>query len=91
MIWSDKERRPFVRELEAQGFVRDGNSRDPLMLVKTVGEREVTVQLWKDGKHRASHMLGGRGSTRPTEFWSVEGMKAAVERELIRTDHPPRI
>jgi hypothetical protein len=57
----------------------------------TVGDRQIDLQLWNDGNHRVSHFLRGRMSTVPTDFKTVEEMKAAIQRELTRTDHsaPP--
>jgi hypothetical protein len=77
----------FTRALKREGFRKDFHTRDPLVYNKVVGARSVDVQLWKDGKHRTSHMLDGRGSTYPTEFNSVAGMLRAIQHELTRSDH----
>lgn len=85
---------PFCRELKRLGFQRDPkwrHLRNPLLYVKVVGPRELDVQLWRDGRHRASHSLNGRMSTYPTEFAKVAQVRAAVYRELTRLDHTPRI
>lgn len=87
-------RGPFARMLRSLGFERRTSSREPIFFELDAGYRRVTVQLWKDGRHRASHMLLnpldprlGRGSTFPTEFTTVDGLLAAIVRELSRADH----
>ena len=87
----DTTRLPFTRELKRLGFTRDGTEKDPLFYVKVVDSRRVEVQLWRDGLFRVSHMLNGRGTTPPTAFDSVDSMKVAIEHELSRTDHKPRV
>src|SRR5260221_2844890 len=83
-------RLPFRRELKKRGFTRDGGMRDPLIYKKTVGDRKLDLQLWKDGHHRVSHWLGRRQSTNPTVFKTVLEMEEAIAIELARTDHPPK-
>lgn len=95
----DRSRLKFARALIACGFVRDGRDVDPLIYKLTVGDRELDLQLWKDGRHRVSHMvrrvmpasglLGGCMSTYPSEFRTVAQMHRAILIELSRTDHAP--
>lgn len=86
--------RPFAKVLRSAGFVKDFDSVEGggrvVQFVNTIGERRVEVQLWYDGRHRASHMLNGRGSTYPTPFKTPEEMMNAIRRELTRDDHKPR-
>lgn len=49
--------------------------------------RHVEVQLSSDGKHRATHFLGGSMSTPPTYFNNVDGLIGAINNELKRKDH----
>lgn len=88
--------RPLMTELRSQGFKRLWNDRGSkhteavTCYVKLVTDRRVEVQLWgAGGPHRASHFLNGRMSTTPTDFQSVDEMKAAIDHELTRVDHPP--
>lgn len=90
-------RRHFARILRGLGFVRLDNDRDPLIYQRAYGvfpeQRLVDVQLWRDGKHRVSHMVFtkpgyGRGSTPPTDFSdNIIDMYEAILNELGRTDH----
>lgn len=99
MIGLDRERPFIIRALRKHGFIRDGGPKqDPLIFKKRIGEREVEVQLWGDGYHRASHMVfrplpngveGGRMSTPPTDFGTVVTLFHAIGIELTREDHPP--
>jgi hypothetical protein len=85
--------REIFAALRADGFSADFDSRAGgcrmVEWAKTVGERRLEVQLWADGRHRATHWLGGRMSTPPTYFTDVATMRAAIARELSRCDHPP--
>lgn len=84
----DTSRVPFALKLRALGFDREDNDRDPLTYRKKIGDRFVNVQLWKDGRHRASNYLIGRGETTlPTNFTTIEGMLIAIETETSRKDH----
>jgi hypothetical protein len=47
-------------------------------------ERTVHVQLWGDGRHRASHGVAGHEITKPTDFRTVEQMRTAVAFEEAR-------
>lgn len=89
--------RPFFAALRELGFTLDFDSRGggtrTVQWKKTVGDRLVEVQLWPDpkfGGHRATHSIDGRMCTLPTDFRTVESMRAAIAHELARTDHPPR-
>ncbi len=101
-------RRPFSAKLKALGFRKDGEvfSRDCLIYKRDELpeiDREIEVQLWSDGEHRASHWIahdvrGVDGEvhhfrhmiTTPTGFADVEEMLVAIEHERARTDHPER-
>lgn len=84
--------KPFIQELHRIGFVRDKvleRRRELLTYVRRFGDRELSVQLWRDGGFRVSHMLDGRGCTYPTKFSSVCEMHAAIRVEINREDHAP--
>ena len=89
--------RPFTNELRKQGFQLDYRDRSGGTTVTEFkmrkGDREVRVQFWADGKHRASHgtyrtlkngVEGYRETTMPTNFRTVPEMLKAVEREWTR-------
>lgn len=91
---------PFIAALrEADWKLRYDSKAGGVRTVefyKFFGQREVNVQLWGDGKHRASNMIysdrakrSGRASTNPTEFQSIDGMWQAIMAERFRSDHPP--
>src|SRR5258708_6351341 len=86
--------RPYAVVLRPQGFIKSYESRaGGLRIVcfeHLFGNRMVEVQLWGDGKHRASHFLKGRMSTIPTYFHPPAEMQEAIQQELTRKDHPPR-
>lgn len=93
--------RPLLSELQRQGFKRTWRSRsgdcEMIEYTKVVGDRRLELQLWDNGKHRVSHFLndldvigGGRMSTLPSEFQTVSEMRAAIQYEWSRTDHPRR-
>jgi hypothetical protein len=67
--------REIFAALREDGFTSDFDSRAGgcrmVEWAKTVGERRLEVQLWADGRHRATHWLGGRMSTLPTYFTDV--------------------
>ena len=91
-----KSRTILAHALRREGFVRDGADRDPLLYVARIDGRQVDVQLWSDGKHRASNALRVEGddncwrwSTPPTPFETLDEMRAALEHEWKRMDHPP--
>lgn len=92
--------RAFIGSLRRMGFTKDYDSRAGgvrcAQFSKFYGQRRVEVQLWGDGKHRATNMIYtdkkkrcGRMSTTPTEFNTVTGMAHAIVREQSREDHPP--
>jgi hypothetical protein len=92
------ERLPFTRRLKALGFYRQDTGRDPLVYLKDMGHRRLDVQLWRDGKHRASHWMlfpgdhrRGHQCTLPTDFATIEQMDAALKAEATRNDHPPQM
>lgn len=85
----------FSRPLRKEGFKKDFDSSSGgirvVQFCKDIGAgRVLRVQLWADGKHRASHFYHDRASTAPTEFYSVQGMHVAILHETMRTDHKPR-
>lgn len=88
----DNSRLPFTRELLRTGYTRQPpmHYRDPLIYEIKHGDRRLEVQLWKDGRHRVSHLLGGCMSTPPTPFKTIGEMHEACLHEATRTDHPPR-
>lgn len=59
------------------------------MWVKETDARKIDVQLWSDGKHRASHMLNGRATTPPTYFDTPWQMVLALSIEASRLDQKP--
>lgn len=93
----DRKRLPFCRALSACGFNRADTTRDPLTYERRIGDRTVSVQLWRDGLYRASHAVhrqlpgtaieGRHGCTLPTVFKTVPQMHAAILTEIGRTDH----
>lgn len=85
-------RRPFILALRRAGFAKTLDSRAGgcrvAIFEKQVDERRrIYVQLWGDGRHRASHGIGGRETTRPTRFTTIDGMHAAIQCETLRTDN----
>lgn len=85
---------PFQKRLRELGYKRKFADKDVQTYEKQETPiRRVDVQLWFDGKHRASHFFRRKEyesmCTHPTEFETVEGMERAIKRELDRTDHPP--
>lgn len=93
--------RELLTELHRQGFKCEWRSRGGgdgcVQYTKTIGDRKLELQLWEDGTYRVSHMYndlsiphGGRMSTHPSEFKTVDEMKAAINHELTRNDHPKR-
>ena len=90
----------FIRELNRDGWTLDYDSRAggcrTVQFSKFFGQRQVEVQLWEDGGHRATHMLYrdrakrmGRMTTPPTNFRDIDGMWRAVKYERTRTDQKP--
>lgn len=56
------------------------------------GARKLIAQLWADGQHRLSHFhdnfsAHGCMCTDPTHFFDTTTLRAAVRRELTRSDH----
>lgn len=88
--------RPFLDALRKAGFVgftksyshQEDGKRVLVEYECQLGLREMDVQFWEDGCHRASHMLLGCSDTTPTVFYTPEECVAAVTRELTRLDHP---
>lgn len=84
--------RPYSMALRREGFTKEWDSRAGgcrcVQFTRTTDDRKVEVQLWDDGRHRASHFLRGRMSTLPTDFANPEEMLGAITREMTRTDHP---
>jgi hypothetical protein len=75
-------RLPFTRALRKLGFKRTDPDRDPLIYEQSRGVMKVTVQLWLDGKHRASNSVDGHHDKVPTDFTTLEAMNAAIEVEF---------
>jgi hypothetical protein len=76
------DRLPFTRALRKLGFKRTDPDRDPLIYEQSRGVMKVTVQLWLDGKHRASNSVDGHHDKVPTDFTALEAMSAAIEVEF---------
>lgn len=85
----------FYKVLRQMGFKRKYRGyglSSPHVYEKEFSDRTVDVQLWVDGKHRASNMhdtpYGKRGQmdTYPTDFKTVDGMIRAIEFEASRKD-----
>lgn len=93
----DMSRTPFTRYLAKLGFKRVDSTKDPLIYEMAdwgTRGRRVDVQLWRDGGHRASNVIGTdethwRESTVPTNFSTVAEMDDAIAHEWTRKDHPP--
>lgn len=92
--------KPLLAELRRQGFKIAWRLRPTkhdsgcCEYTRMEGSRKLTVQLWGDGGHRASHYhtppgytLHGCMCTVPTDFTDVESMRKALENERTRTDH----
>ena len=86
----------LLAELRRQGFKRtyetNGVGQECAIYEKVVGDRKLDLQLWGDGGHRVSHFhtartLHGCMCTHPTDFSTLEEMKAAIQTELTRKDH----
>jgi hypothetical protein len=75
-------RLPFARELRKLGFKRTDPDRDPLTYEQSRGVMKVDVQLWLQGSHRASSSVDGHHDKLPTDFTTLEGMRAAIEVEF---------
>ena len=87
------KRQPLQKVLRDLGFKREFAYNDVVSYRLILIDRYVTVQLWSDGRHRASHMYYGEGnagkgigSSRvcPTDFTTVEGMRVAIRYESTR-------
>ena len=77
----------FYKPLRELGFTRS-SAGDPIIYERHMnGGRLVSVQLWRDGKHRASHRINGHGTTLPSDFQTVSEMLGAVRRESSRIDN----
>jgi hypothetical protein len=85
--------RPFTDALRRHGrWQRDYDSRcgggRTVQFSHLVDEhRCVEVQLFDDGRHRATHAYRCHMTTLPTEFSDVAGMLRAIEIESTRTDN----
>ena len=77
----------FYAKLRELGFKRVHRCRsdnDCHIYERDEGDRiTIIVQLWPDGRHRASHMAGGRCKDRPSDFRLVSSMTGAVEAQVI--------
>jgi hypothetical protein len=77
--------------LRRSGFVPDWDSvaggERCWQWSRTIGDRQVTVQLWGDGNHRATHGIRGSEDTLPTEFKDTTGMMDAISHEWHRADN----
>ena len=87
----DKE---IMKELRAQGFKRTDLISGTAVYEKVYSDRKLDVQLWADGGHRVSHWHAGSCKdhfgvmdTTPTDFRTLEEMKAAIKREETRKDY----
>lgn len=87
--------RQFCAALRKDGFTMLYRDRSGGCTVtefeKRSTDRKVSVQLWGDGKHRASHMRRINnddrrwcGKTEPTDFTTLDGMSAAITFEFAR-------
>lgn len=86
--------RRYSMALRKFGFSQSYDSRAGGMRVvqfeRTQGRRTLQVQLWDDGKHRATHSLDGIMDTAPTNFEGLTEMERAIRIEMTRMDHPRR-
>lgn len=92
---------PFIQALRTEGWTQRYDSKGggcrTVEFYKFFGQREVQVQLWGNGMHRATNMLysdraktRGRMCTMPTSFMrDIKEMWNAVDWERRRKDHPP--
>lgn len=90
--------RPFIMALRTLGFERDFDSRAGgariVQFKRAFGQRDVEVQLFDDGRHRASHMVfsdperfRGLMDTLPTDFSDGAGLLDAIICEASRPDN----
>jgi hypothetical protein len=84
--------RPFHRILRQDGFILDYDSRaGGIRVIEWIKQinfvRQIRVQLWGDGQHRATHSISGNENTHPTYFTDIFGMRSAIETESIRQDN----
>lgn len=90
--------RPFIMALRTLGFARDFDTKAGggriVQFKRAFGQRDVEVQLFDDGRHRASHMVfsdpkryRGLMDTLPTEFSDGAGLLDAIICEATRTDN----
>jgi len=80
-----------TRMLRKLGFKRTYFSRaggcSTAIYKKELSDRVIDVQLWGDGKHRATHWVRGGQNTHPTDFVTIEQMVDAIEHESTRRDN----
>ncbi len=63
-----------------------GGCRCTQFIKQMDNRRQVQVQIWATGSHRASHSFHGCSDTKPTDFQDVAGMIHAINHEAKRTD-----
>ena len=88
--------RQYCAALRMDGFTLQFRDRSGgttvTQFAKRIGNRQVKVQLWANGGHRASHGTYKRingcdclsETTMPTDFTSLGGMRTTILREFKR-------
>jgi hypothetical protein len=83
--------RTFTTTLKKLEFVEIRDIRGGGIRVRTyrkrLKDRDVEVELWGDGNHRATHSVHGCSDTFPTDFFTPPQMLEAIEKESTRTDN----
>lgn len=81
-------RSEMMSRLRRLGFTCVSSDRDVAIYAGTVLGVELEVQLWRDGRHRATHWRkyehGKHQVTSPTNFTTMEGMISALSHEVTR-------
>lgn len=84
--------RLFATELRKLGFTKNyesiaGGEMCRIYEKQVDDRRKVTVQLWGNAHHRASHYIDDCMSTSPIAFTTVGGMNVAIQKESERMDN----
>lgn len=87
---------PFAPVLQRLGFKRIFRCRDCIEYQRVERNRRIEVQIWADGRHRASNSIDHKppkewwyATTLPTGFGTPDEMEIAISIEAMRTDHKP--
>lgn len=89
--WPRVNWRAYAAALKSMGFRKEWETRGggirTIQYRRVANDRTISVQLWEDGKHRATHGINGCEMTTPSGFRSIYGMRKSVMREAARTDN----